>query len=165
MSFPSRLMAPLAAVALLLGACATPVQRLPAGSDRAAVVQVLGQSTRQWAEADGGSTLEYATQPFGETCWMVRLDARGRVVSVRDALAEPDRWQVEPGMDMATVDHLLGRHRSEQYFSLARETVWDWNIKNDGPGIATLYNVHFKDGKVVRTSISYVFPGDGADRQ
>ena len=40
--------------------------------------------------------------------------------------------------------------------------IWDWNIRNDGPGIAVLFNVHFIDDKVVRTSQTYVYPRDGA---
>ncbi len=65
-------------------------------------------------------------------------------------------------MSKEQVSRLLGTHRSEQRFRNSGETVWDWNIRNDGPGIATLFNVHFIDDKVVRTSQTYVFPRDGA---
>ena len=70
--------------------------------------------------------------------------------------------RVERGMSKEQVSRLLGTHRSEQRFTNSGETVWDWNIRNDGPGIAVLFNVHFIDDKVVRTSQTYVYPRDGA---
>jgi hypothetical protein len=40
--------------------------------------------------------------------------------------------------------------------------VWDWNVSNPYPGIlATYLNVHFVDGRVDRTSYTYVYPSEG----
>ena len=64
-------------------------------------------------------------------------------------------------MTREEVDRLLGQHRSEQVFKQSGEEVWDWNVRNDGPGVGTLFNVHFVDGKVVRTSQTYLYPREG----
>ncbi|MCB1914362.1 MAG: hypothetical protein KDG52_01385 [Rhodocyclaceae bacterium] len=149
---------------LLLIACAyrPPLLALPAGQvTEAEVVATAGAPTRRWQEADGGSTLEYATQPWGTVCWMVRLDADGRLVGVSDALSLDNRLTIEPGMNKAEVSRRLGVHRSVEYFVLSDEEVWDWNIENTGPGIETRFNVHFRDGVVLRTSQSYIYPRDG----
>ena len=88
---------------------------------------------------------------------MVQVDQGGKVLRQWDALSEENRAKVQVGMTMAEVDRLLGEHRSVQTFRLSGEEVWDWNVYNDGPGVATLFNVHFIDGKVVRTSRTYVY--------
>ena len=117
----------------LLAGCATLEPPRPYTTE-AEALSARGEPTRRWSNDDGTSTLEYPTQPA----------------------------RVERGMDKEQVSRLLGTHRSEQRFRNSGEEVWDWNIRNDGPGIATLFNVHFIDGKVVRTSQTYVFPRDGA---
>lgn len=131
----------------------------PGATTEAEILATYGQPTRRWAEADGGATLEYATQPMGVSCFMVRLDPAGRVSNVRDALLDANLARVEVGMDAAQVDRLLGRHRSVEFFFLSGETVWDWNIPSMGPGIATHFNVHFKDGRVVRATRSFIYGG------
>ena len=93
---------------------------------------------------------------------MVQVDQGGIVLRQWNALAPENLARVERGMSKEQVSRLLGTHRSEQRFTNSGETVWDWNIRNDGPGIAVLFNVHFIDDKVVRTSQTYVYPRDGA---
>ena len=147
----------------VLGCAFTPkVARLPPGqATEADVIAAAGPPFRRWAEPGGGETLEYPTQPFGISCLMVRLDAAGRLVSVHDALTSQGLAQVQPGMSKEAVSRMLGRHRSVEFFSLSGEEVWDWNVDNStGPGVATLFNVHFRDGVVARTSQTYVFPPD-----
>ena len=147
----------------VLGCASTPkVARLPPGqATEADVIAAAGPPFRRWAEPGGGETLEYPTQPFGISCLMVRLDASGRLVSVEDALSPLGLAQVQPGMSKEDVARTLGRHRSVEFFALSGEEVWDWNVDNStGPGVATLFNVHFRDDVVVRTSQTYVFPPD-----
>ncbi|MDX9837290.1 MAG: hypothetical protein RBT39_06990, partial [Azoarcus sp.] len=117
-----------------------------------------GEPSRRWQNDDTTTTLEYATQPNGETCLMIQVDPGGIVLRQWDALSDENLARVRKGMSPDEVSRLLGQHRSEQTFPLSGETVWDWNIRNYGPGVATLFNVHFMDGKVLRTSQSYVFP-------
>jgi hypothetical protein len=135
----------------------------PGATTEAQILATYGQPSRRWAEADGGATLEYATQPFGNSCFMVTLGPAGRVLNVRDALSDTNLARVEVGMDEVQVSRLLGRHRSEVFFSLSGETVWDWNVPNFGPGIATRFNVHFKDGRVLRTGRSFIYGGGFMD--
>lgn len=146
---------------LLLAGCATPDRdaRLQPGTSREADVMALyGTPGRVWAEADGGRTLEYSTQPMGRSAWMVRLGADGRLQSVTDALSPANRARVVPGMTPEQVSRLLGRERSRVFFRNSGEDVWDWTIEPDQTGYGLRFNVHFKDGVVVRTTQSMVFP-------
>ena len=117
-----------------------------------------GEPSRRWQNDYTTTTLEYATQPNGNSCLMIQVDPGGIVLRQWDALSDDNLARVRKGMSPDEVSRLLGQHRSEQTFPLSGETVWDWNIRNYGPGIATLFNVHFMDGKVQRTSQSYVYP-------
>ncbi|UXH78725.1 hypothetical protein [Roseateles amylovorans] len=148
-------------VTIGLAGCATPIkdERLrPGQSSGEEVMRYYGAPSRIWPEADGGRTLEYATQPFGQTCYMVRLDAQDRLVSAIDALDAAHRERVQPGMTPEQVTHLLGQERSRVFFRLSGEDVWDWNIRPDMTGYLLRFNVHFKDGVVLRTSQSVVYP-------
>ncbi|BAL26671.1 hypothetical protein AZKH_4394 [Azoarcus sp. KH32C] len=147
-------------VLALSGGCATfPVPRHVA--TEAEALAVFGQPVERWSNGDGTTTLEYSTQPMGETALMITVDGTGTVLRQEDALSEANLARVERGMTQEQVSRLLGRHRSVERFVLSGEEVWDWNIRNDGPGVATRFNVHFIDGKVVRTSRSFVYPHDG----
>jgi hypothetical protein len=144
-----------------LGGCATPLkdERMKAGSTTGAdVQQYYGAPTRVWPEADGGQSLEYATQPFGQTCYMVRLDAQGRLVSTTDALSSANRALIVPGLTAEQVTRMLGQERKRIFFRLSEEDVWDWNIPPEMSGYLLRFNVHFKKGVVVRTSQSVVYP-------
>lgn len=150
----------LAGVLLLLSGCAAFKPPAPL-ADEAEVRDRRGEPTRIWDNPDGTRTFEYATQPAGHTCWMYTIDKDGRVVEQFDALAYDKLARVEKDMTEAEVARLLGQHRSIQRFPLSGEEVWDWNIENESPSfLATLFNVHFKEGKVVRTSRSYIFQND-----
>ncbi|HEY8879351.1 MAG TPA: outer membrane protein assembly factor BamE [Roseateles sp.] len=154
----------LAALALcltLLAGCATPdrdARLQPGVSSEAAVIAIYGQPNRIWPEAGGGRTLEYSTQPMGRHCYMVRLAADGRLISVEDGLSPANRARIEPGMTPEQVSRLLGRERSRVFFSNSGEDVWDWTIEPDQTGYGMRFNVHFKDGVVARTTQSMVFP-------
>jgi hypothetical protein len=145
----------------LLSACATPDRdtRLQPGVSREEhVVAVYGQPRRIWPEADGGRTLEYSSQPMGQHCYLVRLGADGRLVSVEDGLSPAARARIEPGMTPEQVSRQLGQERSRVFFRNSGEDVWDWTVQPDQSGYGLRFNVHFKDGRVVRTSHSMVFP-------
>lgn len=148
--------------AALLAGCATPDRdaRLQPGASREAdVVALYGQPTRVWPEADGGRTLEYSTQPRGQHCYMVHLAPDGRLIGVEDGLSFASRSRIEPGMTHEQVSRILGTERSRVFFSLSGEDVWDWTIEPDqSGGYGMRFNVHFKDGRVLRASQSMVFP-------
>ena len=157
----------LAGAALLVG-CAhgLPEQSLRVGiSQRADVIASQGQPRHVWPEADGGSTLEYTTQPFGTSCYMFRLNARGELVEFHDALLPRTRNQVAVGMTPEQVVRLLGHERRRESYAFSGEDVWDWTVEPDGLGDGLRFNVHFKDGLVVRTSQSLVLRSKGERRQ
>lgn len=147
--------------ALQLAGCATFEPPRPFTTEAEALA-AKGEPSRRWQNDDGTTTLEYATQPYGHTCLMVQVDQGGMVLRQWDALESENLVRVQKGMTPEEVERMLGQHRSVQTFKLSGEEVWDWNIRNNGPGVATRFNVHFIDGKVVRTSQTYVYPRDGA---
>lgn len=150
------------AIVLLLGGCASLATR-HTFTHEAELLAKRGQPTRVWDNADGTRTLEYATQPNGETCWMYTIGAEGVVVDQFDALERDNLSRVKNDMTPEEVQRLLGQHRTVQRFVHSGEEVWDWNVRNEWQGVAaTRFNVHFIDGKVVRTSYSYVYPYDGS---
>ena len=149
---------------LALAGCATMErdQRLvPGVSQSADVLSAYGQPKRSWADAEGGQTLEYSSQPFGETCFMVKLDANGRVLGIENTLALAPRSRVVAGFTPDQVSRLLGTERSRTLFKFSGEDVWDWTIRPDQTGYGMRFNVHFRDGLVARTSYTMVFPDDG----
>ncbi len=146
--------------ALSLSACVTYTPPRPFTTE-AETLAAKGEPTRRWQDDDGTRTLEYATQPNGRSCLMVQVDQGGIVLRQWNALSEENLARVQKGMTGEEVDRLLGQHRSEQVFKQSGEEVWDWNVRNDGPGVGTLFNVHFIDGKVLRTSQTYVYPREG----
>ncbi|TDP61595.1 hypothetical protein [Roseateles toxinivorans] len=149
------------ALSLGLGACAhlgRDPQLSPALSTGDDVVARYGPPARIWTNADGGRTLEYSQQPWGTSCYMVRLGPDGRMISIEDTLLYASRFSIEPGMTPEQVSRLLGRERSRVFFSLSREDVWDWNVMPDQSGYKLRFNVHFKNGTVFRLSQSTVFP-------
>jgi hypothetical protein len=148
------------ATLLALAACAhiDPMRALRLGSSsRADVLASQGQPRRVWQDADGGSTLEYSEQPYGQRAFMFKLDAQGRLLAFRDALDSKERERAVAGMTMDEVQRLLGQERTRVFFSLSEEDVWDWNIAPDGTGALRRFNVHFKAGLVLRTSYSMVY--------
>lgn len=148
-----------AALATLLS-CANldPARQLRAGaSSRSDVITTMGAPTRVWPDEGGGSTLEYAEQPFGQRCWMFKLDGQGKLLALRDGLLPAERDQVQAGMTPEQVSRLLGQERSRVFFRFSEEDVWDWNVAADHVDHLKRFNVHFKNGLVARTSISVVF--------
>jgi hypothetical protein len=145
---------------LALTACASadPMRALRLGSSARADVQAQqGLPTRVWPDADGGSTLEYSQQPFGQRALMFKLDAAGLLLGFRDGLDNTERDRVVVGMTVEDVQRLLGRERSRVFFTFSGEDVWDWNVESDQATALRRFNVHFKEGRVVRTSYSMVF--------
>jgi hypothetical protein len=146
---------------LLLAGCAMPnhnVRLRPGTSTGQDVIAHHGQPTRIWPEADGGRTLEYSSQPRGRHAYMIRLSAHDRLVAIEDGLSAAGQARIQPGMTPEQVSRLLGTERSRVFFKLSGEDVWDWTIEPDQIGYAMRFNVHFKDGRVVRTTRSMVFP-------
>ncbi|WP_214279275.1 hypothetical protein, partial [Escherichia coli] len=54
------------------------------------------------------------------------------------------------------VSRMLGTERSRVYFRLSEEDVWDWTVEPEQSGYGLRFNVHFKNGVVLRTTQSLV---------
>ncbi|MDC8784896.1 outer membrane protein assembly factor BamE [Roseateles koreensis] len=130
----------------------------PGLSSRAEVLARHGAPTRTWDEAEGAQTLEYAQQPFGVRCWMVTVGPDDKLLRLRDGLSPAERARIVPGLRPEQVSRILGTERSRVFFPLSGEDVWDWNIEPDQTGYPMRLNVHFKNGVVLRSSQSMVFP-------
>lgn len=148
-----------AGACLALGACAT-VQSMPRYTTQEEVLADRGEPTRKWTDDGGSTTLEYSGQPNGTYNLLITVDSTGVVLDQYNALSPENLARVAPGMSKQEIDHLLGQHRSAQTFPNSGEEVWDWRIPDESPWVVTLFNVHFVDGKVKRTSRSYLYPRD-----
>ena len=81
------------------------------------------------------------------------------MVAQYDALSSENLRRVRKGMTTDEVRSLLCPERSIQQFRGTNEEVWDWNIGRGGYAqTASRFNVHFKDGLVVRTSYEQLYP-------
>lgn len=152
-----------ACLALALSACAifdNYRQVQPGVSTTTSVIARYGQPTRIWQDADGGQTLEYSSQPFGESCYMIKTAADGKVLRIENSLSAAVRSRVTPGMTVDQVSRLLGRERSRMFFERLNEDVWDWTVSPGGFSYARRFNVHFRNGAVFRTSESMLDPED-----
>ena len=144
----------------LLSACALSPTIDPGTTTEAQIISTYGQPTRRWTNPDGTTTLEYATQPAGISCFMFTIDGQGRVVNARDALSDTNMARVQVGMTEQQVDRILGQHADVDFFSLSGETAWSWNIPTFGPGLATHFVVYFKNARVVRTGRDTIYGGE-----
>ena len=87
------------ALSALLTACAgNPFNgdSLQPGTARDAVIASLGQPTRV-LRLPAGERLQYSLQPFGQSAWMVDLDAGGRVLRSRQVLTAAEFNRIEVG--------------------------------------------------------------------
>ncbi len=153
---------PVFCLLLTVAACAglDPARGITPGMSASAVMARYGQPVHVWPDADGGRTLEYSQQPMGQHCIMVKLDAEGRVLRFEDTLQPAGRARIVPGLSPQAVSRILGKERSRVFFKLSGEEVWDWTIPSEPDGKRQRFNVHFKDGVVLRTTISMVFDDD-----
>ncbi|HKX39308.1 MAG TPA: outer membrane protein assembly factor BamE [Burkholderiales bacterium] len=65
---------------------------------------------------------------------------------------------VREGMTMEQVEAALGKPTDVDTYGKGAETVWSWRVGGAGPS-AVWFNVHFRDGKVTRTSRSVDYIG------
>ena len=139
-----------AGLAALLGACAgNPFNAytVQPGTARDAVIARLGQPTRV-VLLPAGERLQYSLQPFGQSAWMVDLDASGRVVRSRQVLTAADFNRIEVGKwTRADVEREFGPPAM-----IDRVASWNGPILtyrwNDGSDM--FYFVYLDNANVVR---------------
>jgi hypothetical protein len=67
---------------------------------------------------------------------------------------------IQPGMERAEVERILGAPTGGVNTFKSGETVVAWLMAGKRPGVLRAYfNVHFRDGKVERTSESFDYAG------
>ncbi|MFY7867573.1 hypothetical protein [Roseateles sp.] len=162
MTRPLKSLFLLAFVLMSLMGCASlePARGLTPGLPASEVVARMGQAVRVWTDADGGRTLEYSQQPMGQHCFMIKIGPDERLIRIEDTLQLSGRNRIQPGMTPEQVSRVLGKERSRMYFKLSGEDVWDWTIPSEPDGKRQRFNVHFKDGVVLRTTYSMIFDDD-----
>ncbi|MEC5384589.1 hypothetical protein VVD49_02585 [Uliginosibacterium sp. H3] len=155
----------LCALLICLGACAS-VERIaslaPGTSTEADATKAAGRRPEYvWNNADGTRTLDYSNQPFeGTTSWFVTVDAAGKILKTQRIEVNAERNDVSIGMTPDQIRRMLGSPRTVTTY-MSGEEVWDWNtVTVGGPGYLVRFNVHFKDGKVVRTSTKTIDRND-----
>jgi hypothetical protein len=120
-----------AAVALLLGACATSYAPggLPMGSSAAQAVKRMGPPTGRHA-LDGGSTrLEFARGPMGLHTYMLDFDAADRLVRVEQVLTESNFYELRPGMTSHEVLRRIGRPAEQRWLPRQRHRLWSYRYE------------------------------------
>ncbi|RZL87413.1 MAG: hypothetical protein EOP82_26750 [Variovorax sp.] len=139
------------AVALALAACASDPARLPLGSTRADALQKLGKPTATYPLPGGGERLQYSREPEGYEVNNVDLDAAGRVVAVRSALANPifdspieiGKWRE------ADVLRTFGKPYQVTRVESFDGKIWSWQFMDNY--VPRLFYVYFNpEGVVVR---------------
>jgi hypothetical protein len=154
-------------VAVLIGlaACAS-VDRIaalqPGISTEADATKAAGRKPEYvWNNPDGTRTLDYSNQPFnGFSSWFVTVDAAGKILKTRLIEVDPEKVDIKVDMSNDQVRRLLGTPRTIGTF-MSGEEIWDWNtVTIGGPGYLVRFNVHFKEGKVVRTSTKTIDRND-----
>jgi hypothetical protein len=110
-----------------------------------------------WNNPDGTRTLEYSTQPYeGTTSWFVTVDAAGKILKTRRIEVDPLNNEVVAGMTQDQVRRMLGSPRTVANY-MSGEEIWDWvTVSIGGFGDIVRFNVHFREGKVVRTSTTVI---------
>ncbi|MGH6624533.1 MAG: hypothetical protein ACREBN_11195, partial [Burkholderiaceae bacterium] len=66
--------------ALTLDACATP-NSVPTGATLSEAKASAGTPTATWPLPDGGTRLQYSSQPAGQTVWNLDFNAKGQLIS------------------------------------------------------------------------------------
>ncbi|MGT2471808.1 hypothetical protein [Paraburkholderia terrae] len=115
------------AVALVLGACAQPEQRVQIGMDERAIIAKLGPPKETYDLPNGGKRLMWPTQPMGTTTTAVDLDASGNTISVRQVLQENEFYRAEVNRwTRNDVMVAFGRPFETAYFKRMDREVWSY---------------------------------------
>lgn len=143
-----RFVAVLVAVANAWLAGCAPVSSLKSGvSSMREVRSTLGRPTDIRWSPSGEETWEYASGPEGDETYIVRFDAAGTVLSVRQALTAEAVGAIIIGTtSKAQVRDLLG-FPGDAYAVAGRE-VWEWRYKPAGFTSRSLIVQFGSDGTV-----------------
>ena len=134
----------------VVGGCANFGAPAPAPGDSADTVKLkLGQPTSSYS-AGPEQLLEYAHGPMGQTTFMARIGADGRLTAFEQVLTDEKFATIMVGT--ATRDDVLrtvGRPAEKSYLPLRDFDVWSYRYKESGVWNSMMH-VHFDRGGVVR---------------
>jgi hypothetical protein len=156
-AFPATVRSALvpALAALLLAGCASwaPQPKIIPGDSADSVRARLGNPTSVYP-LPGGQELEYATGPFGQKTWMVRLDANGKVTSAEQVLTAQTFAKIRTGeFRKDDVLRLIGRPAERSRVYLHNYEVWSYRYKENDVWNSMMH-VHFDEDGVVRMLMS-----------
>jgi hypothetical protein len=119
------------------------------GESEASIVARLGEPTHRYGE---GNThlLEYMTGPWGQTTFMARIGADGRLISYEQVLDTAHFSKIVPGKsDKQEVLRLIGAPSATSYLTLPKLEVWSYPYRESNAWDSVMH-VHFDNGGIVR---------------
>ncbi|WP_420225972.1 hypothetical protein [Pigmentiphaga litoralis] len=145
-----------AALAALLGACASPATIQP-GETQAATMARLGKPAVERPLPNGGTRLIYTSQPMGQYTWITDYDANHVAVSTVQALTSNRFQMINDGLEEGKWN------RDRMIFEFgppaeirrvaypADQAVWGYRFRQDGVWNSLMYvYVRDSDGVVTR---------------
>jgi hypothetical protein len=141
--------------ALLLQGCASMFGPPPMPGDSTdMVVQKFGQPKGVYPAADADQVFEYPQGPYGQTTFMARFGADGRLQSWEQVLTSEKFGTIK--VDQATkadVLRTIGRPAERSRVALRNYEVWSYRYKESGVWNSMMH-VHFDQDGVVRMMLN-----------
>lgn len=135
-------------VALTLSACATP-NSVPIGATLAEAKASAGAPTATWPLPDGGTRLQYSSQPAGQTVWNLDFNPKGQLVSREQVLTDASFTRIVTGRTTrADVLRDFGPPADIQTFPLKQQSSYMYRYVTQG-GFAAAFFVNFDPAGVV----------------
>ncbi len=133
-----------------LGGCAGLFAPPPQpGEPLAAVTAKLGRPGAVH-QVEGDSVLEYASAPYGQTTYMARIGADGRLKSYEQVLTSEKFGSIKVGKaTKQDVLRIIGHPAETAYLSLSDLEVWSYRYKESGAWDSMMH-VHFDRAGIVR---------------
>jgi hypothetical protein len=136
---------------------------VPGKTTEAGVRASLGAPGKTYPAPGGGTLWVYPTGPMGEQTWMAHFNGQGVLDRFEQVLDQDHFWRVQPGMDMAQVNAILGPPTKEVRFDRLQQLSWDYRY-SDAWGYVSEYSILFgSEDKVVGTFNKRLYPGRGRD--
>lgn len=145
---------PAAALALLLAGCAS-IADIPPGSPLDQVTARLGSPASDCPATggDGGRTMVWTTQPYGQEAWRTHVDGSGRIGPMLPALTDAEFNALRTGVWTAdAVRCAFGPPAEVSQVGLPgnRQTVWSYRYRQNGVWNSLMYVYFSNDGQVTR---------------
>lgn len=133
----------------VLAGCAASLPLPQPGTPLAAVQARLGQPTAVYPDG-AGQVLEYATGPMGQTTWMARIGADGRLSAIEQALAGPVFARLQVGVSgKDEVLRTVGKPAERSFLALPQLEVWSYRYQESGVWNSMMH-LHFDQSGVLR---------------